>query len=148
MLYVQGVVRGVVLVYSPKRIVITGSLRYARDPRRDPDAGDYLGLVSAGNIVIAGIDEIEPGDLAIDAAIYARGRFLVSDVTTPQRATLSIYGSLSAGSLGETEPRYATHIKFDQRFERVRPPGFPLTNRYEVTSWDEQWQPIDERERE
>lgn len=143
MLYVQGVVRGVVLVYSPKRIVITGSLRYARDPRRTGDAEDFLGLVSGGNIVVGGTDEVPPGDLVIEAAIYARNRFLVSDASARQRAKLTIYGSLSAGSISETEPRYATQIKFDQRFERVRPPGFPLTNRYEVTAWDEQWRPID-----
>src|SRR5207302_691727 len=37
------------------------------------------------------------------------------------------------------EPRYATRYEFDERFERVRPPGFPVTNRYEVDTWDPEW---------
>jgi hypothetical protein len=41
--------------------------------------------------------------------------------------------------MSATEPRYATRYAFDQRFEQVRPPGFPVTNRYEVESWDTQW---------
>src|SRR5690606_30884293 len=51
-LHVRGTVRGHVLVYSPRRIVIEGSLRYASDPRIDPTADDYLGLVSDGNVEI------------------------------------------------------------------------------------------------
>jgi hypothetical protein len=49
---------------------------------------------------------------------------------------------LSAGSISATEPRYATKIEFDPRFERLRPPGFPVTNRYETESWDRQWRPV------
>ena len=52
--------------------------------------------------------------------------------TTRRSATLRIYGSLAAGSLSASEPRYATKIEYDERFERRRPPGFPSTNRYEV----------------
>ena len=35
--------------------------------------------------------------------------------------------------------RYATRIEFDPRFERVRPPGFPQTDRYEIETWDGRW---------
>jgi hypothetical protein len=87
-----------------------------------------------------------PGDLEIQAAIYAKRRFIVSDyqaaggpTACPCAATLSIRGSLTAGMLSPTEPRYATHYAFDRRFEQVRPPGFPVTNRYEVETWDAQW---------
>ena len=52
---------------------------------------------------------------------------------------MSIYGSLTAGSISATEPRYATRTEFDPRFERTRPPGFPETERYEVEGWDGQW---------
>jgi hypothetical protein len=80
-----------------------------------------------------------PGDLKIDAAVYARDRFVVTDLMTNDRATLSIFGSLSAGSISASEPRYATRIKYDQRFERTRPPGYPMANSYEVESWDGHW---------
>jgi hypothetical protein len=145
-LTVRGTVRGTVVVYSPERIVIEGSLRYAHDPNSDPDAGDYLALISNRDVEIGPRNLTGPGDLEVQAAIYARRRFVVSDyespdgkTTCPCAATLLIRGSLAAGSLSPTEPRYATHYAFDQRFEQVRPPGFPVTDRYEVESWDPEW---------
>ena len=63
----------------------------------------------------------------------------MTGIDHPRSATLRIYGSLAAGTITATEPRYATKIDYDSRFERQRPPGFPSTNRYEVAAWDGQW---------
>lgn len=136
---VSGSLRGTVLVYAPRRIVVVGSLRYARDVRAEPDAGDYLGLVSDGDVEVASAAVTGPGDLEIEAAIYARREFAVRDYTTAGPATLTILGSVSAGSVTATEPRFATHFEFDRRFERLRPPGFPETNRFELDDWNGQW---------
>ena len=144
-LYVQGVVAGRVLIYSPLRIVIEGSLTYANDPRETPDSGDYLGLVSNRYVEVARPGVTGPGDLEIDAAIFAGRRFIVTSIDYPRSGTLRIYGSLAAGSLTATEPRYATKIEYDPRFERQRPPGFPSTNRYEAADWDGQWTETPER---
>jgi hypothetical protein len=57
-----------------------------------------------------------------------------------------ILGSLTAGTILETEPRYATKLDFDQRFEYLRPASFPMTRRYEVDDWDEGWQEIQDGE--
>lgn len=138
-MYVSGIVRGKVLVYSPERIVIENDLTYARNPRSADASDDYLGLVSDRYVEIAAPSVTGPGDLIINAAVYAKRRFVVTHVAALKTATLHIYGSLTAGSLSETEPRYATNIEFDPRFERLRPPGFPLTNKYEVEAWDAQW---------
>ena len=138
-LYVRGIVRGKVLVYSPQRVIIEGSLLYAENPRAMLSASDFLGLASDNVVEIARPKVTGPGDLEIDAAIYARDRFVVTDEYNPERATLFIYGNLTAGSLTATEPRYATKLEFDRRFETLRPPGFPMTNRYEIESWDEHW---------
>lgn len=138
-LYVRGTVRGQVLVYSPSRIVIEGDLTYATNARSAPDSGDALGLVCDGTIEVAGPKVTGPGDLEIDAAVYARRRFVVTHELSRPSGTLRIYGSLTAGSLSATEPRYATNIEFDPRFEHLRPPGFPVTNRYEMESWDARW---------
>jgi hypothetical protein len=137
--YVQGTVAGKVLVYSPTRIVIEDDLRYATDPRENPHSRDYLGLVSGKYVEIAPPGVTGPGDLEIQAAIFAGRRFLVRDIKHWRTATLRIYGSLSAGSLSASEPRYATKIEYDERFERQRPPGFPLTSRFEAEQWDGQW---------
>jgi hypothetical protein len=138
-LHVEGVVAGKVLLYSPRRIVIEGNLTYARDPRSDFGADDYLGIVSDRVVEIAPPGVTGGGDLEIEAAIYAGRRFIVTGIDHPRSATLRIYGSLAAGTISATEPRYATKIDYDSRFERQRPPGFPSTNRYEVAAWDGQW---------
>jgi hypothetical protein len=144
-LYVQGIVAGKVLVYSPQRIVIEGSLTYAHDPREQRNAPDYLGLVSDRYVEVAGPATTGGGDLEIHAAIFAGRRFTVTNIDHPRTATLRIYGSLAAGTLSATEPRYATRIDYDNRFEKQRPPGFPSTNRYEVADWDGQWTERPER---
>lgn len=138
-LYVQGAVAGSVLIYSPHRIVIEDDLTYAHDPRRVPDSRDYLGLVSDKYVEVAPPNVTGPGDLEVHAAIFAGRRFVVRDIDHPKSATLRIYGSLSAGSLSASEPRYATEIEYDSRFEQRRPPGFPFTSRYEAEDWDGRW---------
>lgn len=138
-LTVRGTVRGRVLVYSPARVVIGGDLRYANDPERSESADDFIGIVSARSVEIAEPEVTGPGDLAIQAAIYAEKRFQVRKYRRRGKGTLDIYGSLTAGSISATEPRYATRIRFDPRLESRRPPGFPVTDRYETESWDELW---------
>ena len=137
--FVQGIVAGMYLVYSPRRIVIEGNLAYARDPRVVADSADYLGLVSDRDIEVASPRITGPGDLEVDAALYAKRRFVVTDIDHSRTATLRIFGSLAAGSLTASEPRYATRIEYDPRFERQRPPGFPATNRFAAEDWDGVW---------
>jgi hypothetical protein len=143
--YVQGAVAGKVLVYSPQKIVIEDDLTYAHDPRKQPGSRDYLGLVSDKYIEVAPPGVTGPGDLEVHAAIFAGRRFVVRDIDHPKSATLRIYGSLSAGSISASEPRYATEIEYDERFEQQRPPGFPLTSRYEAEHWDGHWVETSER---
>jgi hypothetical protein len=138
-LYVQGTVSGRVLVYSPRKIVIEGSLTCAHNPREHPDSGDFVGLVSDKYVEVASPRVTGPGDLEIHAAIFAGRRFVVVNYDYPRGAVLRIFGSLSAGSLSATEPRYATKVEYDRRFERQRPPGFPSTDRYEAADWTGEW---------
>jgi hypothetical protein len=137
-LHVKGVVNGKVLIYSENDIIINDDLLYARDPEIS-QSDDFLGLVSAKDIEIASPSVTGPGDLKVYAAVLARGSFRVPNLYTKQTGTLHIYGSLSAGSITATEPRYGTRIRFDQRFEKMRPPNFPMTNQYEIAEWDERW---------
>jgi hypothetical protein len=104
-----------------------------------PDSDDYLGLVSDRDVEIAEPETTGPGDLMVHASIYARGRFIVRDHRTYESATLFVLGSVTAGSLSATEPRFATKLDFDERLEEFRPPSFPLTDRYEVAAWDGRW---------
>ena len=138
-LHLKGVVKGKVLVYSPGKIIIDDDLTYARHPEVSLVADDYLGIVSDKNVEIANPSVTGPGDLSIFASIYAKKRFVVKNRKGKGDATLFIYGSLTAGSLSATEPRYATKVLFDKRLEQRRPPNFPMTDRYEVIGWNKNW---------
>ncbi len=59
------------------------------------------------------------------AALFARRRFFTEAVDHAKPATMFIYGSLTAGTIPETEPRYATKLDYDKRFEYLRPASFP-----------------------
>jgi hypothetical protein len=138
-LHVKGVLNGTLIVYSENKIIIDDDLFYAQDPEAFSVADDFLGLVSRKDIEIAPPEVTGPGDLRIYAAILAKGRFRVPHIFTRHKGTMYVYGSISAGSISATEPRYATRTRFDKRFEKIRPPHFPMTNRFEITDWDQRW---------
>jgi hypothetical protein len=138
-LYVKGIVSGAFLIYSPNRIVVEGSLTYAHDPRHVPDSRDYLGLVAGKYVDVAPPYVTGPGDLDIHAAIFAGRRFTVAELDHGRTATLRIYGSVAAGSMSASEPRYAMKVEYDTRFEQQRPPGFPSTSRFAAEDWNGQW---------
>lgn len=143
-LHVKGTVDGRVLVYTPDDIVIEDDLVYARDPRVDDDADDYVGLVAERNVAIAPPELTGSGDLTVQASIYAHRNFAVRTIYSKRSGTLNIYGSLTAGSLTATEPRYATKIEFDKRLASSRPPSFPLSDRYELEDWSGEWRDADD----
>ncbi|HEY3517665.1 MAG TPA: hypothetical protein VGL98_11515 [Gammaproteobacteria bacterium] len=143
-LEVSGTVNGKVLVYTPDRIVVTGDIRYAADPRT-PHADDYLGLVAERTVEIAEPDVTGPGDLEIFASIYARQRFVVRDFMSRRSGTLIVHGSLTAGTLSASEPRFATRVEFDDRLTTMRAPGFPLSDRYELDTSSGEWRVLDTR---
>ena len=138
-MHVQGTVNGAVLVYSPRNIVIENDLVYAADPEVNPESDDYLGLVSGRFVRIANAQTTGEGDLLIHASIYAKRRFSVGRFRSRNDGALVIYGSLTAGSISATEPRYSTKILFDPRLEEVRVPSFPMTDRYEILAGDSTW---------
>jgi hypothetical protein len=137
--YVKGIVNGKVLVYSPRRIVIEDDLVYAAHPAFPPDSDDYLGLVSEGSVEIAAPESTGPGDVTVHAAIFAKRSFAVRSYGTRGLATLRVYGSVAAGWITATEPRFRTKLEFDDRLASLRPPSFPLTDRYELAAWDGRW---------
>ena len=133
---VSGEIAGRVLVYSPQRQMITGNLEYVD---ASEDSGDYLALISDGSIEVASATVTGPGDLRINAALFARDRFSVRRFSDRHQGVLHVYGSLVAGSVSATEPRYSTHIEYDPRFEHNRPPAFPGTGLYDVRDWEQHW---------
>jgi len=141
-LHVRGTVNGKVLVYSPEHIVIVDDVRYSVNPWMQ-GADDYLGLVAERTVEIDEPAVTGPGDLTIHASIYARNRFAVRDYRSHRSGTLVVYGSVTAGSISATEPRFSTRIEFDDRLTTMRAPGFPLSNRYELDSFSGEWRVVD-----
>jgi hypothetical protein len=141
-LHVRGVVNGKVLVYSREDIVIVDDLLYFADPRA-PGADDYLGLVAERSVAIDEPEVTGPGDLEVHASIYARTRFAVRNARSRRSGTLIVYGSVTAGTVSVTEPRFATRIEFDERLTTMRAPGFPLSDRYELDSAAGEWRVVD-----
>lgn len=145
-LFVRGTVSGIFTVYSPTDIEIEGDLTYRKDPRDTLISNDFLALISGRDIRIAGPEITGGGDLHIHAALFARRKFSIESVDRAKAGRLMILGSLTAGTILETEPRYATNLDYDKRFEYLRPANFPMTRRYEVDSWDEGWEEVDNAE--
>jgi hypothetical protein len=142
-LYVRGTVAGIFTVYSPNDIEIEGDITYAKDPRDTVISRDYLALISSRDIRVASTQVTGTGDLHIHAAMFARRTFIIESVDHGKVGKLVILGSLTAGTIQETEPRYATKLDYDKRFEYLRPASFPMTRRYEVDSWDHDWQEVE-----
>jgi hypothetical protein len=142
-LYVSGTVSGIFTVYSPTDIEIENDLVYAKDPRDTVISRDFLALISGRDIKVASAQITGIGDLHVHAALFAHRRFQIESVANGKPGTLFIFGSLTAGTILETEPRYATKMDYDKRFEYLRPASFPMTRRYEVDSWDADWQEVE-----
>jgi hypothetical protein len=143
-LYVRGTVAGIFTVYSPTDIEIEGNLVYLHDPRDTLISHDFLALISGRDLLIASPHVTGKGDLNVHAALFAHRRFVVESVDKVRSGRLNIFGSVTAGSISETEPRYATKLDYDKRFEYLRPASFPMTRRYEVESWDQDWEDADD----
>ena len=147
-LYVRGTVTGIFTVYSPSDIEIEDDLVYLKDPRQTVVSRDYLALIAGRDIRIAATEVTGPGDLNVHAALFARRRFYTEGTDHARPAIMFIYGSLTAGTILETEPRYGTKLDYDKRFEYLRPASFPMTRRYEVDSWDQDWKEVQGGENE
>ncbi|MEO8017464.1 MAG: hypothetical protein ABI769_06600 [Pseudomonadota bacterium] len=141
--YVRGTVRGIFTVYSPSDIEIEDDLVYLKDPRQTVISRDFLALIAGRDIKISATEVTGPGDLTVHGALFAHRRFYTEDIDHAKPATMFLYGSLTAGTILATEPRYAFKLDYDKRFEYLRPASFPMTRRYEVDSWDQDWKEVE-----
>jgi hypothetical protein len=142
-LHVSGTVTGIFTVYSPEDVEIENDLVYFKDPRDVVISRDFLALIAGRDIKVASSQITGAGDLHVHAAMFARRRFSIESVENSKPGTLFILGSLTAGTIWETEPRYATKMDYDKRFEYLRPASFPMTRRYEVDTWDQDWEEVE-----
>jgi len=130
-------------VYRHPDIEGEGDIAYLKDPRGPVISRGFLALISGRDIRVARTQITGTGDLNIHAALFARRKFCIESADRGKIGRLNILGSLTAGTITETEPRYATKLDYDKRFEYLRPAAFPMTRRYEVDSWDQDWQEVE-----
>src|SRR6185295_16305445 len=109
----------------PGDIEIEGDITYAHDPRETLLSRDFLALISGRDIRVARTQITGTGDLYIHAALFARRKFAIESTQRGKVGVLRILGSVTAGTTTETEPRYATKLDYDKRFEYLRPANFP-----------------------
>ena len=127
--------------------VLAGAHRHRRRSslrRRSARTGasDYLGLVAERTVEID-----EPGGDGHGRSRGARFDLRAQPLShprllSPRSGTLLIYGSVAAGSVSATEPRFATRIEFDNRLTTMRAPGFPLSDRYELDETAGEWRVV------
>ena len=145
---VSGVVNGQITIIATQLIKIIDDVRYAAASSNGqplPGCDDLLGLISAGNIVIAD-NAANRNDVVIDAGILALGNsFTVQnyDQGLP-RGYIHLWGSLAQkvrgpvgtfGWFGQTG--YLKDYHYDTRFVDTPPPYYPSTGQYQIYSWQE-----------
>ena len=152
--YIQGTLNGRLSVVAAKngtdgagQVHITDDLRYNKNPLIDHTSTDMLGLIAEGYVQVD--FNTATGDLDLHASIYSQKDGLVIEryKDYPSAHNMNIIG----GVIGERVLATATYVwdgtkyvpthgysyvhKFDERFNKVVPPFFPLTDKYRVIAW-------------
>jgi hypothetical protein len=149
-----GNVAGRLTIVTETDIYIQGHIRYATDPRTNPNSTDALGLISRDDVFV---DTMAPNNLEINAAIMAtgtaasgdRGSFAVVNYNSGSpRGTLTVYGGIVQdqrgavgtfnSSTGATSTGFAKDYSYDPRFIDNPPPYYPaIAGKVEFSEWRE-----------
>lgn len=131
---VSGVLDGQLCVGATGFIRVPGDLVYHEDPRLVPESDDKLGLVSRGAFVIG----VKPGggDHFVQARILSMAKWLTERQNDPRQGFWRFFGSLTARTVGATEPRLDTDAEHDLR---EPPMGFPGTGLYDKEECGKSW---------
>ncbi len=132
---------------------IDGDLVAATDPMANPSSTDMIGLVAERMAYVTTIDPLSgttiPRDassqLTIQAAMYCQRGILAAQSydSIPPSGSLSFYGTLTMNAAalpGVTVDETLQHgfhmsLRYDLRFRTAMPPGFPVSEKYELMSW-------------
>jgi len=142
----DGVLNGQLTLATTGDVRIAGSVTYNTDPRTDPSSQDLMGILAAGNVVIA---STAPADVEVDAAVMALGTSWTVENwwVGPPKGTLTVYGGLNQskrgpvgtfnGSTGQRVSGYAKDYWYDSRLQNMIPPYFPLTGAFSISGWED-----------
>jgi hypothetical protein len=147
---IKGTLDGEITIGCAENINITDNLWYREStPGLGPDQGcdDFLGLVSAKNVVVYDTTpnltdcEIMAHMIALNQSFTARNY----DTGSP-RGNLTIWGGFAQEKIGAVGTFNSSHqithgynknYHYDRRLMWHSPPGFPPTGHYYLVSWTE-----------
>ncbi len=147
--HVSGVLDGQLTIGSAVNIYIDDNITYDDStPEHGPDLGcdDVLGLVSAGNVIVANTTANQ-NDVVIHAHMLALNTSFTAedyDEGAP-RGTLTLYGGFAQqtqGAVGMFSSYgiihgYQKNYHYDMNLLGHSPPGYPGTGKYILTLWEE-----------
>lgn len=132
--------KGQLTIVADNDINIVNHIKYATDPRTNPNSTDALGLIAQKSIVV---ETSTPNNVYIFAHMIAvNGGFGVKDYDKiKNKGDLNVYGGIvnltrnAVGIVGGAG--YAKNYIFDTRFARNPPPNYPkLVDELEWTEWE------------
>jgi hypothetical protein len=143
---VSGTLDGQLTIGTNRDLLIDNNLRYADNPRTNPQSNDILGLVSEQNVVVS---QAAPNDLEVQASVMALGSSFTVERwwQGPPKGTLSVYGGIIqdsrgpvgtfSSSTGQQLSGYAKDYQYDQRLSALAPPFYPTTDEYQDVLWQD-----------
>ena len=133
--------------YTPKTIgnvFIDNNIIYNNDPRLNPNSTDMLGVVAENSLTVTFNNT--RGDITLMGSYLSQNDGLEIDQYPSYTSahTMNIYGGVIATDVKATASYsngipvkgYSYSQKYDPRFLNANPPKFPMTNTYEVLSWN------------
>jgi hypothetical protein len=152
-LLIHGTLDGDITIGSAGDIHIRNDMLYEdAEPYAGPNPGcdDFLGLVAAQDVIV---DMTAPNmrDCVIHGHVTALWMEFRAEGYNqgPPRGNLVVWGGIAQANTGPVgtfnrgiiEHGYAKRYHFDQRLMSKAPPGYPMTDRYILITWEDVWPP-------
>ncbi len=137
--YSEAILRGSLTIYAgtvtnKKNIILNADTTYD-----DPNSFDVLGLIASDEVIINGGATGADRRFYISAALLGQYDKWRAVGSTPSNSTLITSGSIATRSTGSISGEFPfAQYGFDDRFEFVRPPFYPLlVNDWSYEDWTE-----------
>lgn len=154
--YLKGILNGRLSILALKMktngagiIHIVDDVTYNTNPLKDPTSTDMLGIIAEDYVQV----DYDParGDLDVQASVYSQGDGIL--IENYQKYPAAYLMNLLGGIIGKRVLPTAEYYwdgkkyvptngysyvhKYDERFNKMVPPFFPLTKFYRIVAWQE-----------
>ncbi|TYP95658.1 protein of unknown function (DUF4900) [Fodinibius salinus] len=148
-IHTKGTIKGQATLHSEEQVEIMGDLKYAHEPKKNPNSSDVLGIVSEGDVQVDYNAHKDSGskDVEINATIMALGESF--EVEHHQygnnRGTIELYGGIQqkkrgpVGTFGggKIQSGYSKDYSYDSRMQNMHPPSYPRERTFARLYWKE-----------